>query len=282
MPSPIIKWIGGKRQILNELREYIPHQYGRYYEPFIGGGAVFFDQMPSKATINDFNPQLIGMYQCVKASPEEVMNYLDMLANQYNSLPNDTEKTAYYYELRDQYNAAISSNAFNSKTAALLIVLNKAGFNGLYRVNRNGLYNVPAGHREQIHPYDRENFLAISKQLKRATILCGDFEKACKRAISGDFVFFDSPYFDTFDIYQAGGFTVEDHQRLAKLFDYLTDKGVACVLTNSNTDFIKELYGDYEIKIIPVKRMVNRDASHRTGTEIIVSNRNRIGGDYKC
>ena len=143
-------------------------------------------------------------------------------------------------------------------------------------MNKKGEFNVPLGSKKQVNSYDLQNIQAVAKCLDRAQILNTDFEAACKGAQVNDFVFFDSPYWGTFDTYQAGGFSKEAHERLAALYKDLSNKGVYCMLTNSNTDFIKELYSDYHIDIVQVGRNINRDASKRTGEEIIVVNYDTI------
>lgn len=272
--SPVIKWAGGKRQLLPTIKPMLPENFGKYFEPFFGGGALFCDVQPQKAVINDFNKQLVGMYKQIKADPEGICQALFDLQNQYNSKDTMKEKDALYYEFRKSFNEYLKEGdeIKYSLPAALLIFLNKAGFNGLYRVNASGLYNVPPAHRKIINAYDSENVKALSKLLKKTKIMCGDFEKACKDAVAGDFVFFDSPYYDTWDTYQAGGFSEADHIRLFNLFKKLSDNGVYCMMTNNDCDFIKNLYKDYNIKIIDVKRMINCDGNKRTGKEVIVTN----------
>lgn len=272
MLLPVIKWAGGKRQLLPELNKKIPNQYNTYFEPFFGGGALFCDRQPVNAVINDFNPQLINVYKQIKTNPGKLMSLLLQYQTDYNSLPDDNAKTQRYFQRRDQFNQYITQNILTIESAALFIFLNKAGFNGLYRVNAKGAFNVPSAHRSSLNLFDADNINNLCSLLQSATILCGDFEKACSSAQSGDFVFFDSPYYDTFDCYQAGGFTEDDHIRLAELFKSLSDNGVYCMLTNSDTDFIKDLYKNFYIDIVPVKRMINSDSSKRTGTEIIVTN----------
>lgn len=272
MCNPIIKWVGGKRQLLPIITEMMPKQFNTYYEPFFGGGAVFFAISPEKAVINDFNPQLAGMYEALRDNTDEVKSQLDKFQENYNSLSTDEEKTAYYYDLRDRFNCKICKEITDAEAAALLIFLNKAGFNGLYRISKAGKYNVPPAHKKTVSAYSEDNLMAAAEALAHADICCGDFADAIVNAAAGDFVFIDSPYYDTFDSYQAGGFSEEDHRRLAKLFDDLSRRGVKCMLTNSNTDFIKDLYSAYNIRVVPVKRMVNSDASKRTGEEVIITN----------
>lgn len=272
-PTPVVKWVGGKRQLIPHIKNMMPAVFENYYEPFLGGGALFCELMPTSAIINDANAELIEMYRQIKLHPDEVCTELSCLETQYNQKPTMQEKDALYYELRQSFNNHLNNNDINSPAfAALLIFLNKAGFNGLYRVNADGMYNVPPAHRKTVKAYDRDNIFAMSKLLKTTTILCGDFEKACSNATRNDFVFFDSPYFNTFDTYQAGGFSQADHIRLFNLYKQLSDRGVSCMLTNNDCDFIKDLYHDFTIYPVAVKRMVNCNGNNRTGKEVIITN----------
>lgn len=279
MAQPIVKWAGGKRQLLNEIEPFVPALINTYYEPFFGGGALLFALEPKKAVINDMNSQLINMYMQVQDRLDQLLSILDFYQTSYNSKNTIAEKDEYYYNLRNEYNRLnvvlngdFTSNITASLTcAALFIFLNKACFNGLHRVNSKGLFNVPSAHKATLNLYD-DNIKSVSAILKQCDILNTDFEKACENAKQGDFVFFDSPYAETFDTYQAGGFSEEDHIRLAKLFKTLSDRNVKCVLTNNDCDFIRDLYKDFNIKSVCVKRLINRDSSKRSGREVIISN----------
>ena len=272
-----VKWPGGKKQLVERLIERLPENYTQtnhsYFEPFIGGGALFLALEEKKATINDLNSELINCYKVIKDKPEELMDKLSSYQDSFNLLMSADEKKQYYYDIRDKYNSLLMSKSYDEvELAALLVFLNKSCFNGLYRVNSKGLFNTPFGHKESVKTFDKDNIIGVSKLLKDVKIENKDFEDVCQTAQKGDFVFFDSPYFDTFDTYQKGGFSIEDHKRLARLFKELTDKGVYCMLTNSNTDFIKGLYSEYNIDVVPVKRMINCNGNKRTGEEVIIRN----------
>ena len=270
--EPLIKWAGGKRQLLPELKERMPVNYSRYVEPFVGSGALFLDVQPTNFVINDFNPELINLYKMVRDYPFELMRILDVKCDEFNSLDSEVRRAEYYYCSREQFNNNILSENLTIEDAALFILLNKTCFNGLYRVNSEGLFNVPFGKRKHVNLYNRENLCDCSKILKRAKIICGDFEEACKRLRAGSFVYFDSPYYDTFDTYQANGFSEQDHIRLATVFKRLSEKGVYCMASNSNSDFIKALYDGFDIEIVDVKRMINSNGKERTGQEVIITN----------
>lgn len=252
----------------------MPERFGRYYEPFFGGGAVFCELTPASATINDCNKQLVSMYEQIKTDPDGVCAALYDLQYQYNEKETMDEKDALYYECRKSFNDCLANDAGTDRSlsAALLIFLNKAGFNGLYRINASGIYNVPSAHRKTVKAYDKANIMAMSKALQQTRILCGDFAEACKDAKEGDFAFFDSPYYDTFDTYQAGGFSETDHVRLFELFKALSNKGVYCLATNNDCGFIRNLYKDYHLMSADVRRSINCDGGNRTGKEVIITN----------
>ena len=268
--APFVKWAGGKRQLIPQIRERMPEKYNDYYEPFVGGGAVIFALLPANALINDINKALINTYRTI-------CNESDAFLKEVNRLDNDIweDGKKYYYSIREHYNDKLMRSEYDVELAALFI--NKHCFNGLYRVNGKGLFNVPYNNSRRVS-IDEEAIMAASKYLKGVTIIDGDFEQACKNAKKGDFVFIDSPYAPlnptSFESYTKEGFDIESHKRLAKLYDELTARGCYCMLTNHNTELINELYGnkDYKIDVVSVKRMINSDASNRVGEEVIICN----------
>lgn len=270
--SPFLKWAGGKRQLLDKIIDRMPKSFNNYYEPFIGGGALLFELQPTKAVINDINASLINAYITIAEKPFEFISAVIELDSQ---IPEDGK--TYYYSLRERYNNKLVKTEYDTELAALFVFLNKHCFNGLYRVNAKGLFNVPYNNskRESIN---KESIIAISEYLKNVKIMQGDFEKACNDAQRGDFVFLDSPYAPlnptSFESYTKEGFDIESHKRLANLFKKLTDKGCYCMLTNHNTEFINDLYGNkgYKIDVVRVKRMINSNASKRVGEEVIIYN----------
>lgn len=270
--SPFVKWAGGKRQLLAQIRERMPREYNRYYEPFIGGGAVVFDLLPENALINDINEALINAYVQIR---ENVDSFLANI-NRIDSAIGEDGK-AYYYSMRNLYNMKLEKMEYDIELAALFVFLNKHCFNGLYRVNSKGLFNVPYNNSKRVS-YDEESIRMTSDYLKRVTITTGDFEDACRNAGRGDFVFLDSPYAPlnptSFESYTKEGFTLESHERLARLYDELTERGCYCMLTNHNTELIEQLYGNkgYTISVVNVKRMINSDANNRKGQEVIICN----------
>ena len=270
--TPFVKWAGGKRQLLDRISERLPQTYNNYFEPFIGGGAVLFELQPERAVINDINASLINAYRVIANNPNEFIEKVHEL----DSNIGDNGKE-YYYSLREHYNDKLMKEEYDVELASLFVFLNKHCFNGLYRVNGKGLFNVPYNNSKK-ESIDEVAIFNVSEYLKKVTILHGDFEAACRDAKEGDFVFFDSPYAPlnptSFESYTKEGFDVESHERLAKLFDELTKKGCYCMLTNHNTEFINKLYSNkgYRMDVVSVKRMINSDASKRTGEEFIICN----------
>lgn len=270
--APFVKWAGGKRQLIPQIRERMPEKYNDYYEPFVGGGAVIFDLLPANALINDINKALINTYRTI-------CNESDAFLKEVNRLDNDMweDGKKYYYSIREHYNDKLMRSEYDVELAALFVFINKHCFNGLYRVNGKGLFNVPYNNSRRVS-VDEDVIIATSEYLRRVTIIDGDFEQACKNAKKGDFVFIDSPYAPlnptSFESYTKEGFDIESHKRLAKLYDELTARGCYCMLMNHNTELINELYGnkDYKIDVVSVKRMINSDASNRVGEEVIICN----------
>ncbi len=270
--APFVKWAGGKRQLLSQIKERMPEKYNNYFEPFVGGGAVAFELLPEKALINDINKALINAYKQICDAPDA---FLKTVNNLDAEMWEDGKK--YYYSLREHYNDKLMKAEYDVELAALFVFINKHCFNGLYRVNGKGLFNVPYNNSRRVS-VDDGAIRDISKYLQGITIIDGDFEEACKGAKKGDFIFIDSPYAPlnptSFESYTKEGFDIESHRRLARLYDELTERGCYCMLTNHNTELINDLYGNkgYTIDVVSVKRMINSDASNRVGEEVIICN----------
>lgn len=270
--APFVKWAGGKRQLIKQIQERMPEKYNGYFEPFVGGGAVTFELKPNNALINDINMALVNTYKKIANSPRE---FLDIIGTLDSEMWEDGK--AYYYAMREHYNDKLMQNEMDCELAALFVFINKHCFNGLYRVNGKGLFNVPYNNSRR-KSCDEKSIIRTSEYLRNIDILYGDFEKACENAGEGDFVFLDSPYAPlnptSFESYTKEGFDVESHKRLANLYDELTKRGCYCMLTNHNTEFIYELYGNkgYRMDVVSAKRMINSDANNRVGEEIIICN----------
>lgn len=271
--EPFLKWAGGKRQLLEQIKNRLPKGgFDRYFEPFIGGGALFLELQPKSAIISDINEQLINCYNVIKSNPEELIAEITRLDN------GRRDKEGYLLN-RDRYNQKINNNELDIETAALMIWINKNCFNGLYRTNKSGLFNVPFNNKDGGKSINEENIRRISSYLNASqiSILCCDFEKTCKDCKKGDFIFFDSPYAPNsetagFVDYTKESFKEEDHRRLANLYKELTKRGCYCLLTNNNNDFVKELYKDFKIEEVNVNRSINSKGDKRKGKEVIITN----------
>ncbi len=271
--KPFVKWAGGKRQIMAKLKKYIPDEFNVYYEPFVGGGALLFELSPKNAVINDLNKELMNVYECIKDE-----NKYTKMCHELNHYETNHSKE-FYFEIR---NKDRDKNKFNKmadyKRAARTIYLNKACFNGLYRVNSKNEFNVPFNNKKKVNTYDAQNLGIIHSYLNfnNVKILSCDFEEAVKDAKKGDFVYFDPPYDSDaiiFNSYTEDGFGKEEQIRLSKVYRELDKKGCYVMLSNHNTKLINELYKDYNINIIEAKRNINSDGKKRGNVEeLIITN----------
>lgn len=266
---PFLKWAGGKSRIAKEIIKEFP-KYNDYYEPFLGSGAIFFEANPQSGVLNDLNASLIGVYEHIKSHPEEMLSEMEIIQTQYNSLGTYAEKAKLYYSLRDEYNKSEDS----IRKSALLVFLNKAGWNGMYRENSKGHFNIPFGKREQLNIYDKRNILKVSDSIQRVQFMSGDYASAVKNAKAGDLIYFDPPYFETFSDYQKQGFGNDDQERLHNLAIELTNKGCFVIISNSNCEKTRELYKDFKKIIeIPISRTIGSKASSRKViTEVLILN----------
>lgn len=271
--NPVLKWAGGKTQLLPEINKRLPKQFNTYYEPFFGGGALLFSLLPSSAVINDLNYELMNVYKCIKHDTQfpKLLKELD----RHQSL----HSKSYYYLIRDLDCSPYYKNWRDYERAARTIYLNKTCFNGLYRVNKKGHFNTPIGTEKYKKLYDLDNITNMHEYLKNnnVKILCGSYSSAVKDAKAGDFVYFDPPYDyqdgDGFTSYTTDGFTKENQVELFNLFKELSDKGVYVMLSNNNTDFIRDLYKDYNIDVVYAKRTINHKGDGRGAVEeVIITN----------
>lgn len=271
--KPFVKWAGGKRQIIDKLKEYVPDEYDTYYEPFVGGGALLFELAPKKAVINDLNEELMNVYNCL--CNEEKFKKMCNLLNHYEA----EHSEEFYYEIRNKDKNKNAYNRLSDYTkAARTIYLNKACFNGLYRVNSKNEFNVPFGKKTKINTYEGSNLITVSNYLtmNNIKIQSVDFEESLKTAKKGDFVYIDPPYdsdTSTFNNYTEDGFGKEEQRRLAQVYKDLDKRGVYVMLSNHNTTLINELYKDYHIHIIEAKRNINANGKKRGKVEeVIITN----------
>lgn len=261
---PFLKWAGGKTQLLSELTALAPKKYGNYLEPFLGGGAMFFRMKPSKAVLSDFNQELILSYQVIRDNVEPLIEELRAYRNE--------EK--FYYEVRSRDPETLT----DVQRAARMIFLNKTCFNGLYRVNKKGQFNVPYGHSNR--PFLDEKLLRRDAEaLKNVVLLRQDYLKTLQEnAAPGDFVFLDPPYqpvskYADFKRYTRKFFYEDDQIRLRDEFRRLVDLGCHVLLTNSDAPFILNLYKDFEIRVIETRRAISSNPKTRRGKDIIVIGR---------
>lgn len=272
--KPVVKWAGGKRQIIDKLIELMPNKYNHYFEPFVGGGALLFELMPKNATINDINEELIYIYKCLA----NIKDFKLLLEDLEEHERNHSEE--YYYEIRELDRSSEYVDLPIWKKASRTIYLNKSCFNGLYRVNSKGYFNVPSGKKEKVQTYDKNNMFKLHNYFtnNEINILSEDFSFTVDRAQPGDFVYFDPPYDpiddkDSFTSYTKFNFTKDDQIRLSDVFKILNSKGVYVMLSNHNTNFINELYKDFNIHLVNAKRMINSNAKGRGFVkEVIVTN----------
>jgi DNA adenine methylase len=272
---PYLKWAGGKRQLLSEIGKHLPESREgyTYYEPFVGAGAVLFALRPARAVINDRNVQLMAAYAAVRDSVETLI----ALLNTYQ----DRNSEAFFYGIRNlDRDPERFGRLTNAEKAARLIFLNKTCFNGLYRVNSRGFFNVPRGKYKNPRICDETALRRVSAYLNAGgiTILNGDFEAAVEGAGRDSFVYFDPPYHSPgggFTGYQAEGFGADEQRRLRDLMIRLTRRGAKCLLSNAGTEFIRGLYDHECFRVLPVRarRAINSDSSGRGSVgEILVKN----------
>jgi DNA adenine methylase len=272
MAEPILKWVGGKRQLLDELRERFPERYEDYHEPFFGGGAVFFDLTPEGGTINDTNERLANFYEQVRDRPDELISLCRSFEDPESDPDPDRDHADaknYYYQQRELFNRRPRDREFDPlEEAALLLYLNRTGFNGLYRENSDGEFNVPIGRYANPDWVREQQVRAASEALSNAAINCGDFEYVLDAASEGDLVYFDPPYEPVsqtaeFTDYAAEGFGQEDQRRLLETAKELDEAGVHVILSNSGV--MCEMYEDagFYVDTEGARRAVNSDADNR-------------------
>ena len=276
MAKPFLKWAGGKARLAQRIAERAPERIARYHEPFLGGGAVFFALheagLVRDASLADSNADLIATYRAVRDDVESVIEELGERSRQYLALES-SQRGLYYYKVRNQRRLRRPD-----RKAARLLFLNKTCYNGLYRVNSKGHFNVPHGRHKSLRILSREGLRDASGALACAEVGALDFEDACARAQRGDFVYLDPPYqplSDTshFTSYTKDGFGVREQRRLRDVFDDLTARGVPALLSNSDHAGIRDLYDGYLTHEVSMGRNINSKAAERSAiSELLISN----------
>ena len=268
---PVVKWAGGKRQILDQITKYVPETFSTYFEPFLGGGAVLFELQPQKAVVNDISEELMLVYKVIKENVDELIADLQQHKNEKD----------YFYRIRgldrdrQQYKMLTPV-----QRASRTIYLNKTCFNGLYRVNKAGQFNVPFGNYKKPNIVNEDILRAVSSYFNQANIkfACQDFAVVLEEAEKDDFVYLDPPYDPvsetaSFTNYARDGFDRKEQTRLKETCDQLHKKGVRFLLSNAATEFILDLYQDYRIEIIQAKRAISARADRRGDVdEVLVMN----------
>lgn len=289
---PFVKWAGGKSQLLEIFKDNLPKSIGKkinkYAEPFVGGGALLFfllnEYSFQEIYISDKNKELINVYSVLQTDVKKLISLLKNIEKEYKSLTLE-KQSDFYYEKRDLFNSIFLREETKIEKAALFIFLNKTCFNGLFRVNKGGKFNVPAGKYKNPLILDEKNLLNVSKKLKNVRIYCGDFKKVESFADKNTFVYFDPPYrplnsTSSFTSYTENCFSDEDHIRLAEFFKKLSSKGVKLMMSNSDpknedeTDlFFDELYKNFHIQRISAMRTINSNAQKRGKiSELLIKN----------
>ncbi len=271
---PLVKWAGGKRQLLPELMSRTPPHWNVYYEPFVGGGALLVELynrgVLGKATISDLNEELINLYTVVRDKPDELIE----------ALKNDEFKNdrSTYLKLRKRFNEIMGKPEYRVERAALFIYLNRHGYNGLWRVNSKGEFNVPFGRYKNPSMPSPQLIFEFSRMLRNVEVLNVDFEEVVSKASKGDFVYFDPPYQPVsetanFTDYTSDGFDYSEQKRLAKVCRELTDRGVYVMVSNSYTQEVLDLYEGFYVHTVKANRFINSKADRRKGiSEVIITN----------
>ena len=268
-PHPFLKWAGGKRQLIPQMKKFFPKHFLKYIEPFIGGGAVFFYILPEKAILIDINKELINCYKVIKNNVKEL---IELLKNHKN-------ERDYYYQIRAlDRKPQIYTKLTAVEKASRTIFLNRCCYNGLYRVNSKGQFNVPFGRYKNPNFCDERNLIHVSKMLKNVDIYQGSFEMCLNFADKDDFIYFDPPYHpisetSSFTSYTKENFGKESQIKLFNTFKSLDERGCKLILSNSYDPFVTELYKDYQIIFLNAKRAINSDATKRGNIkEVLILN----------
>ncbi len=276
LAKPFVKWVGGKRQLIPELLKYIPRNFNNYFEPFVGGGALFFELYNlgilknKKVFLFDINEELISAYKIIRDYPNELIEKLKEFKSKHNK--------EFYYQIRELDRTDNYKKLNNIIKAARFIYLNKTCFNGLYRVNKKGYFNVPMGEYKNPKILDENNILLVSEALQNTIIKHCDYKKVLEYAQKEDFIYFDPPYYplnetSNFTSYTQEKFLEKEQIELFETFNILSQKGCFVLESNSDTKFIKNLYNKFRIEKVFANRSINSKANNRGKiTEVLIRN----------
>lgn len=261
-----LKWVGGKRRISEQIVSHFPQVYGSYFEPFLGGASVFFRTKPIKANLSDLNSSLINYYTQLRDSPEALLTSAQKLEARFNNLSDQDQRKSFYYEERKKYNNKSGANSLNDATT--FIFLNKTAFNGLYRENAKGEFNVPFNNSKTLKLLDPAQVALNSEILRGASLQSCGFTEAVQSAVAGDLVYFDPPYVPlsstaAFTDYTKSSFGKQEQEDLRDLAVSLRSKGVHVVLSNSFSPIVKQLYKGFDLRQLKINRLVAADSSSR-------------------
>ena len=265
LPHPFLKWAGGKRQLISQMRKYFPKDFNRYIEPFIGGGAVYFYLKPKVSVIVDINEEIINCYKVIQNNVEELIELLKTHKNEKD----------YYYRIRELDRDEKFTKLTNIEKASRMIYMNRCCYNGLYRVNSKGQFNVPFGKYKNPNFCDEVNLLAVNKALKNVKIVHGSFEVSLDYAEKGDFIYFDPPYYpisktSSFTSYTKENFGEESQKKLFNVFKKLDKLDCKLMLSNSYHDYIIDLYKDFNIIELDERRAINCNATKRGNIKVLL------------
>jgi len=272
LPHPFLKWAGGKRQLLSQMDSYFPKKFTKYIEPFVGGGAVFF-HLFKKNLLNrkeviliDINSEIINVYEVIQNNVDELIKLLKYHKNE----------EGYYYQIRAKDRDPIKYNKMsNVEKASRMIYLNRCCYNGLYRVNSKGQFNVPFGKYDNPNFCDEENLIGVKKALEDVKIINSSFENCLEYAQKGDFIYFDPPYYpisksSSFTSYTKENFGKDSQQKLSDVFRKLDSRGCKLMLSNSYSEYIQNLYNDYRIITLGARRAINCSANKRGNIKVLL------------
>jgi DNA adenine methylase len=266
IPHPFLKWAGGKRQLISQMYKYFPKNFNKYIEPFIGGGAAYFYLKPKLSILIDINEELINCYKVIKNNVEELIELLKTHKNE----------KGYYYRIRElDRDDEKFAKLTNIEKASRMIYMNRCCYNGLYRVNSKGQFNVPFGKYKNPNFCDEENLLAVNKVLENVKIIHGSFEISLDYAEKGDFIYFDPPYYpisktSSFTSYTKENFGEDSQKKLLHIFKKLDEIDCNLMLSNSYNEYINDLYKDYKIITLDARRAINSNAAKRGNIKVLL------------